>query len=104
MYLFLDEIQNVKNYEKVVDSLFIRGNIDIYITGSNSYFSGELATNLRGRYMLVGGFPYLTQYDLDQNQIDTYLEGIYNMVLMKDIEECMIRKQEGNHDKNITNV
>jgi predicted AAA+ superfamily ATPase len=37
-YVFFDEIQAVKNYEKVVDSLFIRENIDLYITGSNAYF------------------------------------------------------------------
>ena len=133
MYIFLDEIQHVANYEKVVDSLFIKGNIDIYITGSNSYiFSGQLATNLRGRYieipmlplsfkeyhslrnesetksfrryMETGGFPYLSQYDLSQNQIDMYLEGIYNTVLLKDIEERMNRKHEGIKEKNITDV
>ena len=133
MYIFLDEIQHVANYEKVVDSLFIKGNIDIYITGSNSYiFSGQLATNLRGRYieipmlplsfkeyhslrnesetksfrryMETGGFPYLSQYDLSQNQIDMYLEGIYNTVLLKDIEERMNRKHEGIKEKNITDI
>ena len=47
MYLILDEIQNVKDFQKVVDSYFIKDNIDIYITGSNSYMlSGELATLL----------------------------------------------------------
>ena len=115
MYIFLDEIQQVTNYEKVVDSLFVKGNIDIYITGSNSYiFSGQLATNLRGRYIEIpllplsfketGGLPYLTQFDLSQNQIDMYLEGIYNTVLLKDIEERMNRKQEGIKEKNITDV
>ena len=49
MYIFLDEIQNVSSYEKVVDSLHVKENIDIYITGSNSYiFSGQLATYLSG--------------------------------------------------------
>ena len=52
MYIFLDEIQNVPSYEKVVDSLHVKENIDIYITGSNSYiFSGQLATYLSGRYI-----------------------------------------------------
>lgn len=37
-YIFLDEIQNCKNFEKMVDSLFIQPNVDIYITGSNAYF------------------------------------------------------------------
>lgn len=51
-YVFLDEIQHVKNFEKAVDSLFIKKNADIYITGSNAYFmSGELATLLSGRYV-----------------------------------------------------
>lgn len=51
-YIFLDEIQHVKNFEKVVDSLFIKDNADVYITGSNAYFmSGDLATLLTGRYV-----------------------------------------------------
>lgn len=49
-YIFLDEIQHVKNYEKTVDSLFLRDNCDVYITGSNAWImSGELATLLGGR-------------------------------------------------------
>ncbi|MDR1473027.1 MAG: ATP-binding protein [Lactobacillales bacterium] len=51
-YVFLDEIQHIKDFERVVDSLYIRENIDLYITGSNAYFlSGELATLLSGRYI-----------------------------------------------------
>lgn len=51
-YIFLDEIQNVSGFEKVVDSLYLRPNVDLYITGSNAYFlSGELATLLSGRYV-----------------------------------------------------
>lgn len=51
-YIFLDEIQHVESYEKAVDSLFLRDNCDVYITGSNAYFmSGELATLLTGRYV-----------------------------------------------------
>ena len=51
-YVFLDEIQHVQNFEKVVDSLYIRDYIDLYITGSNAFFlSGELATLLTGRYI-----------------------------------------------------
>lgn len=51
-YIFLDEIQNVSAFEKVVDSLYLRPNVDLYITGSNAYFlSGELATLLSGRYV-----------------------------------------------------
>jgi len=43
-YIFLDEIQNVADFEKVVDSLFVRRNVDLYITGSNAYF---LSSDLR---------------------------------------------------------
>lgn len=57
-YIFLDEIQHVKHFEKTVDSLFIKTNTDIYITGSNAYFmSGELATVLSGRYIELKMLP-----------------------------------------------
>lgn len=57
-YIFLDEIQHVKNFEKVVDSLFIKDNVDVYITGSNAYFmSGDLATLLTGRYVELSMLP-----------------------------------------------
>jgi len=57
-YIFLDEIQNVKDFQKVVDSLYINKNVDLYITGSNAYFlSGELATLLSGRYVEIKMLP-----------------------------------------------
>ena len=57
-YIFLDEIQHVEAYQKVVDSLFLRENCDVYITGSNAYFmSGELATLLTGRYVELSMMP-----------------------------------------------
>lgn len=114
-YIFLDEIQIVPDFEKVVDGLFIKDNVDLYITGSNSYMlSGELATYLTGRYMQVhmlplsfdeykkamneenelkeyqnyienGGFPYLINLNKDKELIRNYLDGIYNTVLMKDV-------------------
>ena len=57
-YIFLDEIQHVTHYEKAVDSLFIKSNCDVYITGSNAYFmSGELATLLSGRYIELQMLP-----------------------------------------------
>lgn len=114
-YVFLDEIHNVKNFEKCVDSLFLRDYLDIYMTGSNSYMlSGELATYLTGRYIQIhvlplsfkeylsyygevdelrkydkyiqnGGFPYLLNLSEDKDLIRNYLDGIYNTVLMKDV-------------------
>lgn len=130
MYIFLDEIQNVQFYEKVVDSLYVKDNIDIYMTGSNSYlFSGQLATYLSGRYieisilplsfkefysvtnndkeaafkryMDIGGFPFINQSSLNDNQLNMYMEGIYNTVIVKDIEERLNRKETNG---NITDV
>lgn len=112
-YVLLDEIQNVPDFQKAVDSLFIRENVDLYITGSNAYMlSGELATLLSGRYIEIqmlplsfaeyykltgmdrreawnsyfrnGGFPYAAQLGDDDIRRD-YLSGIYNTVLLKDI-------------------
>ncbi|MDR3127971.1 MAG: ATP-binding protein [Bifidobacteriaceae bacterium] len=58
-YVFLDEIQMVSNFEKVVDSLYIRKNVDLYITGSNAFFmSGEFATLLTGRYVEIQVYPF----------------------------------------------
>jgi predicted AAA+ superfamily ATPase len=57
-YIFLDEIQRVGQFEKAVDSLFLKENCDVYITGSNAYFmSGELATLLSGRYVELKMLP-----------------------------------------------
>lgn len=57
-YVFLDEIQNVDSFQKVVDSLFLDESLDIYMTGSNAYFlSGELATLLSGRYVTIDMLP-----------------------------------------------
>ncbi|MDO4341631.1 MAG: ATP-binding protein [bacterium] len=57
-YVFLDEVQNVKDFQKAVDSLYIRKNVDVYITGSNAFLlSGELATLLSGRYIEIKMLP-----------------------------------------------
>ena len=57
-YIFLDEIQHVAQFEKAVNSLFLKENCDVYITGSNAYFlSGELATVLTGRYVELKMLP-----------------------------------------------
>ena len=58
MYVFLDEIQNVNDFHKVVDSLFIKKNIDLYLTGSNAYMlSSEIATLISGRYVEIKMLP-----------------------------------------------
>ncbi|WP_296956295.1 ATP-binding protein [uncultured Dialister sp.] len=57
-YVFLDEIQQVPEFERAVDSLFLHSNLDIYMTGSNAWFmSGELATLLAGRYVELSMLP-----------------------------------------------
>ena len=57
-YIFLDEIQKVSDFEKVVDSLNVKPYVDIYITGSNAYMlSGDLATLLTGRYVEIKMLP-----------------------------------------------
>jgi uncharacterized protein len=112
-YVFLDEVQNVPQFQKAVDSLFIRDEIDVYLTGSNArMLSGELATLLSGRYVEIsmlplsfaeyfesaggdrrdawnayfrnGGFPYAA-FLSDDGIRREYLMGIYNAVLLKDI-------------------
>lgn len=82
-YIFLDEIQYVTDFEKVVDSLFIKDNVDLYITGSNAYFlSGEIATLLTGRYVQINMLPlsfkefveWHKQNDLFTNDTDMFNE------------------------------
>ena len=114
-YIILDEIQHVDEWQRVVDSLFIKKNCDVYITGANAYLlSGELATLLSGRYVeirmlplsfaeYVSAFPdktglsgkyrsYLVNssfpYTLELNRtkdIRAYLDGIYTSVVLKDV-------------------
>lgn len=114
-YVFLDEVQRVNEFQKAVDSLFIKKNIDLYITGSNAYLlSGELATLLSGRYVEIKMLPlsfkeflsafeintdlskkytqYLTNssfpYTLElknKKDIRTYLDGIYTSIVLKDV-------------------
>lgn len=73
-YIFLDEIQNVPEFEKLVDGLFIKDNVDLYITGSNAFLlSGELATLLTGRYISIHMLPfsfkeYVQMFPDEQNE------------------------------------
>lgn len=126
-YIFLDEIQKVPYFEKVVDSLYVKQSTDIYITGSNAYMlSGDLATLLSGRYveismlplsfaeylqvnskekdsafadyMRYGGMPFIATAEKTEEKITTYLEGIYNTVIVKDIEDRQKRKEWDNSD------
>lgn len=70
-YVFLDEIQNVENFEKAVRSLYEKKNIDIYLTGSNSKLqSGEWATSLTGRYIEIKMYPLSFKEFLTINPTD----------------------------------
>lgn len=115
-YIFLDEIQRVENFPEIVDSLYIKKNVDIYMTGSNSsLLSSEIATLISGRYVEIkmlplsfkefvlatkqennlsqayrqyiqtSSFPYVLDLLQTPNEINPYLEGIYNTILVKDI-------------------
>lgn len=72
VYILLDEVQNVKQWEKAINSLNVDFNVDIYITGSNAYLlSSELATLLSGRYIEIKMYPLSFQEFLNFNHYDT---------------------------------
>lgn len=114
-YLFVDEIQDITNFEKALRSLFAESVCDIFITGSNAkLLSGELATYLSGRYVefpihslnysefllffalenntenlnkyiAVGGMPYMKTIGLNENQVYEYLKNVYASILLRDV-------------------
>ena len=132
-YIFLDEIQKVSSFEKVVDSLYVKPDVDLFITGSNGYMrSGDLATLLTGRYVEIkmlplslreflsmtglepeqgfpeylrnGGMPYIAAMNRTNEKVSTYLEGIYNTVIVKDIEDRQTRKKSDPSKRKITDI
>lgn len=115
IYIFLDEIQEVTNWERVINSLRVAFDVDIYLTGSNAkLLSGELSTYLAGRYvqfviypfsyqefilanqlddtpqafqkyLLFGGMPFLMNLHFQEGPSHQYLQDMYNSVILKDI-------------------
>ena len=83
-YVFLDEVQNVSKFQKAVDSLYIKKNVDVYITGSNAYLlSGDLATLLSGRYIEIKMLPlsfkeYVSAFDDNNNYQQLFLSYMRN--------------------------
>ena len=115
-YVFIDEVQKIESFQKACDSLYIKKNVDLYITGSNSkLLSGELATLLSGRYVEIKMLPlsfkeyisYVGESDIEKKYVDyitkssfpytlmlntqkeirMYLDGLYNTVIVNDIAE-----------------
>lgn len=115
IYIFLDEIQEVTNWERVINSLRVAFDVDIYLTGSNAkLLSGELSTYLAGRYvqfviypfsyqefilanqlddtpqafqkyLLFGRMPFLMNLHFQEGPSRQYLQDMYNSVILKDI-------------------
>ena len=84
-YIFLDEIQNIANFEKLVDGLYAGGNVDVYITGSNAnLLSGELATLLSGRYIEISILPFSFAEYLEIRGLDTSNKYINHEALFYD--------------------
>ena len=120
VYIFLDEIHDVEAWERTVNSIRMRPNADVYITGSNSkLLSGELATYLTGRYvefsltpfsfrefceaygnsdrteafmrfLEFGGMPFLSEINYRPDSVKRYLKDIYGAILLKDV----VRRKE----------
>jgi predicted AAA+ superfamily ATPase len=113
-YVFLDEIQNVKKFERLIDGLYVKKNIDVYVTGSNAYLlSSELGTLLTGRYFTIHILPFsfkeylLTQedvsrtdllfvkymqngglpgsFELPDKNIRNYVKGVIDNIIQKDV-------------------
>jgi predicted AAA+ superfamily ATPase len=79
IYVILDEVQNLKNFEKIIDSLHLRPNIDLYVTGSNSFLlSGELATLLTGRYVEIHILPFSFKEYLETHKDHSRLDLLFN--------------------------
>lgn len=78
-YIFIDEVQNIDKWEKAVDSLYIKKNLDVYITGSNAYLlSGELATLLSGRYIEIKMLPLSFKEFVSADKNNTSVEKLYS--------------------------
>lgn len=103
-YVFLDEVQNVNEFERLVDGLFVKPNIDVYITGSNAFMlSGELATLLSGRYVEISILPFSFKEYLTARTVDTsnrYLN--YEALFFDYVNETSLPKgvdlREGGYD------
>jgi predicted AAA+ superfamily ATPase len=104
-YVFLDEVQNVNEFERLVDGLFVKNNVDVYITGSNAHLlSGELATLLGGRYIEISILPFSFYEYLTARNFDTHNKYLnYELLFFDYVNETSLPKgidlREEGYDK-----
>ncbi len=104
-YVVLDEVQNVADFERLVDGLFVTPNIDVYITGSNALLlSGELATLLSGRYIEISILPfsfseYLAARNIDTDKGHLNYEGLFFDYVNETSLPAGISVREAGYDK-----
>lgn len=104
-YIFLDEVQNVKNFERLVDGLFVKKNVDLCITGSNAQLlSSELATLLSGRYIEISILPFSFSEYLIARNIETNIKHLnYELLFFEYVNETSLPKgvelREAGYDK-----
>lgn len=96
-YIFLDEPQQIPEFERLIDALFVEQFIDLYVTGSNAYFlSGDLATLLSGRYITIHILPfsfsefYESQKDTKLNKYELFNNYLYETSLPQGV---LLREQ-----------
>lgn len=123
-YVFLDEVQQIDEFERLIDGLYVKPNIDLYVTGSNAYLlSSELGTLLTGRYISIHILPFsfkefmLTQadvmrtdllfaqyidsggmpgiFDLPENSVKGYMQNVIQNIIQKDV---LVRNNWRNED------
>jgi len=81
-YVFLDEVQLVTNFEKLINALYTKKNIDLYVTGSNAYLlSSELATLLTGRYMAINVQPYSFAEYVEANKEEKNTDRLFRQYI-----------------------
>ena len=109
-YIFLDEVQKVEGFQKVVDSLYVKENTDLYITGSNAYLlSGDLATLLTGRYVELSMLPlsfneYCTITGVQGEAAFADYLKYGGLPYVKDIEDRQSRKESDPDKRKVTDI
>jgi predicted AAA+ superfamily ATPase len=105
-YIFLDEIQNISSFERLVDGLFATENTDVYVTGSNAYLlSSELATLLSGRFVEISILPFSFQEYLTARKIDYSTKYLnYETLFFDYVNETSLPKGTEIRDKGLDKI